>query len=212
MTTDWDIKPRGEGCGTCEGPFEDRQPYFTALMYNEQGYVRVDFCEDCWTAKKAETSAYSSWQGVFRVPAPPPEEPLKKENAESMLRRLMEDEDPSNQNVIYILAVMLERKRLLVERDVQRHDDGAMVRIYEHRKTGETFLVPDPRLNLGELESVQEEVVAMLGGPREQAEEDPGSEGDAGPAEEPASDVAAREQGPSPAGFKDGFYSNAPTE
>ena len=76
----------------------------------------------------------------------------------------METEDPANRNTIYILAVMLERRRILVERDVQTREDGVKVRVYEHRKTGETFLVPDPGLKLSELKSVQEVVVARLGG------------------------------------------------
>jgi hypothetical protein len=86
----------------------------------------------------------------------------------------MEDNDSEHRNVIYILAVMLERKRILVERDVQRDEGEITLRIYEHRETGESFLVPDPRLGFDALESLQEEVIAMLGGPRKKkaSEED----------------------------------------
>ena len=69
-----------------------------------------------------------------------------------------------NRNVIYILAVLLERKRILTERDVQTRDDDIVTRVYEHRQTGEVFLIPDPRLHLDQLEEVQKEVVLMLGG------------------------------------------------
>ena len=103
------------------------------------------------------------WRGVFRLPPPPPEEPLKKENAESLLRRFMEEEDPAKENAIYILAVMLERKRLLLEQALQLREDGTLIRVYEHRLTGESFLIPDPRLRLDEIESVQEEVAVLLG-------------------------------------------------
>jgi hypothetical protein len=141
----------------------------------------------------------SSWQGVYRVPPPEPEEPLKKETAESLLRRLMEDVEDAAAGVIYILAVMLERNRIFIERDVQPREDGTLLRIYEHKKTGETFLVPDPRLRLGELEEVQQRVVEMLGGP-------PKKPGDATEpdAAEPGGVTSAREAPPaaaaSPAG------------
>lgn len=164
MAQDWDIKQRGEACCKCGTPFEDRQTYFSNLVFDEEGYTRADYCETCWPDKAESTSPYSKWQGVFRMPPPEPEEALKKETAESLLRRLMEKEDESNRNVIYILAVMLERKRVLVERDVQTRDDGTMIRVYEHRKTGETFLISDPRLRLDQLEQVQQEVIEMLGG------------------------------------------------
>ena len=68
---------------------------------------------------------------------------------------------------------MLERKRILAERDIQTNENGTMVRVYEHRKTGETFLIPDPRLQLSQLEKVQEEVISMLGGPPKKAEASP---------------------------------------
>jgi hypothetical protein len=62
-----------------------------------------------------------------------------------------------------------------VERDVQTTDEGKMIRVYEHTKSGETFLVPDPRLQLDKLEEVQQEVIDMLGG-GSQGEEAPGDQ------------------------------------
>jgi hypothetical protein len=101
---------------------------------------------------------------VFKLPPPPAPEALKKETAASLLRELMENKDAANQNTIYILAIMLERRRVLAERDVQTRKDGVKIRVYEHRKTGETFLIPDPCLKLSQLNEIQEEVVARLGG------------------------------------------------
>jgi hypothetical protein len=171
MAQDWDIKSRADTCQACQGPFEDGSPYYSSLLFTEEeGYVRGDFCARCWPEKQAsEKRHYSAWQGVFRLPPPPAEEPLRKETAESLLRKLIEDDDRRRERVIYILGIMLERKRILVERDVQYHEDGGMTRIYEHRRTGETFLIRDPRLNVNELASVQEEVVQLLGGQADHA-------------------------------------------
>ena len=64
---------------------------------------------------------------------------------------------------------MLERQKRLKERAVQKTPEGKKLRIYEHKKTGETLMVIDPELKLNELERVQEEVVLLLGGaPRTQ--------------------------------------------
>ena len=165
MAQDWDIKPRSERCHGCETPFGDKQIYLSALAFGDEGYTRTDYCEKCWSGNIKSASPYSVWRGVFRIPPPQPEEPLKKETAESLLRSLMGKEDESKRNVMYILAVMLERKRILAERDVQTRDDGIMIRVYEHRGTGETFLVPDPQLHLDQLEQVQQEIAEMLGKP-----------------------------------------------
>lgn len=163
MAQDWDIKSRSEACSRCETPFVDEQKYYATLTYGQEGYSRADFCHTCWPEQKKSDNVYSIWQGVFKMPLPP-QEALRKETAESLLRKLMEDDDQTKINAMYILAVMLERKRILIERDVQIKDDGTKIRFYEHRQTGETFVVPDPALRLDELESVQEEVVIMLGG------------------------------------------------
>lgn len=162
MIQDWDIRPRGISCNKCSTLFEDKQAYHAVLTFGEQGYVRNDYCESCWAAGMDPGASYSRWQGIFRKPPAEPEAPLKKENAETLLRRIMDEGDPAKINVVYILAVMLERSRILVERAVQNRDDGVMVRVYEHRKTGETFMIPDPRLRLDQLQVVQLQVMNML--------------------------------------------------
>ena len=183
MAQDWDIKPRGEACRKCDVPFTDRQVYHAALVFGEEGYARADYCAGCWpTVEKSAAMPYSMWQGVFRMPPPPPEEPLKKETAESLLRKLIEEDDDSKANVIYILAVMLERKRLLVEKDVKKRPDGIWIRVYEHRKTGDTFVIADPRLRLDQIEEVQKEVMALLGSGNANAASSPG-ESPSAPAE-----------------------------
>ncbi len=165
MAQDWDIRTRSNLCSECEKLFENNEAYYSALVYGEEGYQRGDFCVGCWVGKEAELVPYSSWKGTFIIPPEVADnEPLKKETAESLLRRLIEDEEEKNAAVIYILVVMLERKKILVEKDVKIEEDGTMHRVYEHRKSGETFLILDPRLKLDRLEEVQMRVADMLGG------------------------------------------------
>jgi hypothetical protein len=189
MAQDWDIKSRSIACEACSAPFQDNQSYFSCLRFTEAGYLRGDFCAGCWDAKAPEEKAFSNWQGTFHVPPPKPDEPLKKETAETLLRRLVEDADPTQTSVIFILAVMLERKKLLEEKDA-RLVEGITVRVYEHRKTGETFVVNDPGLRLDQLEKVQQDVVTMLeggGAPAAPAAAD---------TTEPAAAVSARDGSP----------------
>jgi hypothetical protein len=181
MAQEWDIQARGDACSVCEKPFEDRQVCYSTLLFDAEGYRRMDVCETCCSREQPPNAVFSTWQGVYRLPPPGPEEPLKKETAESLLRRLIEAEDESQADVIYILAVMLERKRLLTEKDVQPHESGSLVRVYEHRKTGETFLISDPRLQLDQLEDVQQKVVAMLGGSDSPSPPEPQPAGEDGP-------------------------------
>lgn len=163
MSTDWNIQAPACTCTACQKPFADGDERCSLLQFGAEGYARHDYCTACWTEKE-RAGATGVWKGIFRPPPPPPAEALKKETAESLLRHMMETEDPKHGNAIYILAVMLERRRILVERDVQTRDDGVKIRVYEHKKTNETFFIPDPELKLAELTHVQEEVVLLLGG------------------------------------------------
>jgi len=163
----WSVRRCSKVCDQCEKEFADKEMIFSRLSFDKGEYVREDFCKACWNSND---SGLSSWKTQYLVPPPPIEEAVKKENAESLLRKLMAKENEEDLNAIFILTVMLERKKILVERDTQKTEDGRKLRVYEHRKTNESFAVIDPQLKLDELEQVQEEVVVLLGGRPRNAE------------------------------------------
>jgi hypothetical protein len=78
-----------------------------------------------------------------------------------LLRRLLAENNPANANAVYVLAVMLERKRVLKQVKTEQTDDRPVL-IYEHAKSGDVLIVPDARLRLDEIEHVQEEVSHLL--------------------------------------------------
>lgn len=162
MSQDWDIKSRSRVCAVSGKPFEDKATIYSSLSHGPEGYLRQDISEECWEQFSRE-HLISFWKSVYQAPPPPAEEPLKKETVETLLRQFMSREDYSQLDVVFILVVMLERKRILVERDVQRREDGVKIRIYEHKQTGEIFTVPDPELRLDQLAEVQTKVNELLG-------------------------------------------------
>jgi len=129
----------------------------------------------------------SHWQGVYEAP-PPVTEAIQKDTAETLLRKLIEQNDPQHAPAAYILAVMLERKRILkVKEQVVR--DGQRIFIYEHPKTGDVFTIADPNLRLDQLELVQRDVAALLEhglnppAPQSQENANPPAQPEAAPAE-----------------------------
>jgi len=164
--TEWNIQSRAHGCQACQRPFEDKQPYHTLLFDEKQEFHRLDVCETCWKDQYSQGAHdrkgfVSYWSGVYEAPPPAAPEPIQKENAESLLRRLIELNDPKFAAAGFILAVMLERKRLLkVKEQIVR--DGQRVFIYEQPKTGDIFTIPDPNLQLNQLDQVQKDVAELL--------------------------------------------------
>lgn len=166
MSQEWNIKSRGHVCSVCEKPLTDKSPVVSLLRDVKDGYERMDCHPECWKAFERDWEPFSSWEGVYLAPPPPDEkkEPLKKETADELLRHLISLDDPAMKNVVYVLAVMLERSKILIERDARPQEDETIIRVYENKKTGESFVVLDPRLRLENLAEVQQQVVALLSG------------------------------------------------
>src|ERR1043165_844814 len=145
--TEWNIQSRGNECESCGRPFTDKEVYHTLLFDERANFRRSDICQACWQKQYSQGARdrkgfVSYWQGVYEAP-PPRDEPIQKENAESLLRKLIELNDPQYIPAGYILAVMLERKRLLkVKEQVVR--DGKRVFIYEKPARGGLFTMVDP--------------------------------------------------------------------
>lgn len=163
--TEWNIQSRAHVCQACTRPFADKQPFHTVLFTERQGYERFDVCEPCWTVQYGQGATsrkgfISHWQGIFEIPPARPD-PIQRETAETLLRKLVELNDPRHGPACFILAVMLERKRVLKVKD-QVVTEGRRVFIYEHPGTGDVFTVPDPNLRLDQLDEVQRSVAHLL--------------------------------------------------
>ena len=164
---DWHFRSRSHQCNDCEAAFEDEQPYHTILFRGMENLERRDICPGCWdkTYKAApkKTEGYiSHWQGVYEVPPPPPPEAIQKDNAETLLKKMIEQNDPEHTEACFILAVMLERKRVIKNKDQVRQENGSRMLIYEHTKTGDVFTILDPALKLTDLGQVQAKVSELL--------------------------------------------------
>lgn len=162
---EWNIQTRAHACHACAQPFADQQTLHTLLFDARDAYERVDVCGACWSAQYGDGATsrkgfVSHWQGLFELPVPMPE-PIQKENAESLLRKLIERGDPRYEAAMFILAVMLERKRILKVRD-QLIQDGRRTFLYEHPRSGDLFTILDPCLHLDQLEAVQRDVAHLL--------------------------------------------------
>lgn len=171
---EWNIQSRAHACEACGKPFGDRQAYFTLLFDERAGLRRQDICAGCWSKDGSAVTNHegliSRWQGVYEAPPPRPVDPIQKDTAETLLRKLTDRNDPRHAPSAYILAVMLERKRLLKVKE-QLDQEGRRVFIYEHPRTGDIFTIADPGLRLDQLEQVQHDVAQLLehGLPEDQA-------------------------------------------
>ncbi|MBV9463425.1 MAG: hypothetical protein JO317_04270 [Verrucomicrobiae bacterium] len=166
MSDEWNIQSPGRHCAHTGKAFEAKEAIYTILSTGPEGFRREDVCEDAWQASGGEAirdkaGVVSFWRHLYIPPAPPPPDPLKKEDAESLLRAMLERNAPDEKEARYVLAVMLERKRIFKHRETLQGTGSVLV--YEHAKTGETFTIEDPHLKLDRIAEVQKKVISLLG-------------------------------------------------
>ncbi len=188
---DWNIHARAHACMKCAKEFSAGEicrsavsPFETVLVKTvfaerleeerlaaEAGektkphpeYVRLDFCDECWKSV-SKGDVISAWKSAYVPPETADVDPLKKASPETLLRSLLEGEEPENHlPAIYMLSVILERKRILVERAVRVSPSGRPVHVYEHRKSGDILLIEDPGFEREQIPEVQAEIERLLG-------------------------------------------------
>ena len=161
MQSDWTIQGRAEKCAATAREFHEGEYFYTLLFHDRDGFRREDLSEEAWQQRNDNIQPFSFWRSKYEPPPPPAPEALGRETAEDLLRRYMADGHAAHANARYILALMLERKRLLKQMSAEQTPEGKTL-IYEHAKTGEVFVIPDPQLRLDQLEHVQNEVAGLL--------------------------------------------------
>jgi hypothetical protein len=159
LPNDWAIKHRADVCAATQRRFEPGEYFYTLLFRDAEGFRREDLSEEGWQNRNENIQPFSFWKTKYE-PLPVESEPLAKENAEQLFRRLIAAENPQA-NACYVLAAMLERKRVLKQIKTENAEKGRLL-IYEHGTSGDVFIVPDPGLRLDELENVQNEVAQLL--------------------------------------------------
>jgi hypothetical protein len=189
--TEWNIQSRAHACQSCGQTFADKQHYHTLLFDERQQFRREDVCPTCWQTQFSQGASdrkgfISYWQGVYEAPPAAPPDPIQKDTAEILLRKLIELNDPQHGAAAFILAVMLERRRVLKVKE-QLMREGQRVFIYEQPRTGDIFSIADPDLQLDQLDAVQHDVASLL----EHGLNPPPAEGSAPPTAEAASPAEA---------------------
>ncbi len=179
LSNDWPIKHRADLCAVTHRAFDPGEQFYTLLFREGDGFRREDLSMDAWTSRNENIRPFSFWKSRYEPTTAAPPEPIGKESAEELLRRLLAQNNPAHANACYVLAAMLERKRVLKQVKSEQPDQDASfpladsgdaswkvtpppALIYEHVKTGDVFIIPEVQLHLGELDSVQAEVATLL--------------------------------------------------
>jgi len=165
---EWEIQKRSKVCHVCEREFAEGNVYHCTLRFEKGVPARRDICDTCWgpsiSEEAGEDEYISYWQSRIKPRlVQKKEDPIQRSIAEMLLRKYLHSSDDSHKNLCYVLALMLERKRDLVQRErTEDKQAGNKLIVYEHPKTGDSIIVVDPDLSLSEIDTVQKQVSSIL--------------------------------------------------
>jgi len=91
---EWHIQSRAHACQVSGRQFTDGETYHTVLRDTKSGFERIDLCAQAFRESGGEILSrpgiVSHWKGTYEAPPPVPPEAIRKDDAESLLRKLIE--------------------------------------------------------------------------------------------------------------------------
>ena len=188
MSAPYKLQRRARECMGCERPFDPDATIVSAIYESGEAFVRRDLCEECF---ENAAGSYSHW----RTRQPPPPEPrhtIDFDLALSFLERLIAEADPRRAGLVYVLTLLLSRKRRISIRQTQRLPEGELLTIvFPGPEDDITAQVRGPRLTAEDVTGLQAALSRLLGieVPEPEGESGSGSEGGTGGSEPPSTKV-----------------------
>jgi len=166
---DWEIQELSKFCLECKENFSQGADFYTFLSLTAENKMsRNDLCLKCAETLRSSWNArpdlYSCWQGKYSFETVEVKaQPLPYERFEAALRRYIVSQEARDQKFTYVLALLLERKKILIHREsIIKDEEKKNFLVYEHSQTGESFVVEDPRLSLSQVDEFQKELKDLL--------------------------------------------------
>ena len=163
---EWRLRPRAARCAACGAPFAPGASGHSLLLPTGAGELeRRDLCPACLAALPPATrdAAAAAWPfAVPRAAKRPAAEAGARPSAERVWRDLLAHGAPADAPALYVLSLLLERSRTLIERRVTADAAGRRVHLYESRASGDVAAVPEPDLAPEALPAIQRRVAELL--------------------------------------------------
>ena len=135
----WNITGCNKQCKGCNVQFQDGHIYHCHLSLGVDGPIREDYCQECWDKFNLESSEkISYWQGKFKSKTVVvKEEPIKESASKRLLKKWLNSPERLHQCFCYILALMLQRKKIFQPQPPLKEPGNKDKLVYEDKETGE---------------------------------------------------------------------------
>ena len=147
----WNISKISNSCYKSNDLFDDNETVISELVFENGILERRDYKYQCFNANN---QSLSSWKTIFKLQKPK-EEIIKKDSVEDLLRKKYRWK-VMIASILFSFLQLCWKEKSFNRKIIFFDDDNKKIRIYEHKKTNESFAIIDPQLSLNEIEPLKE--------------------------------------------------------
>jgi hypothetical protein len=156
MNKDWRITKGADSCHACGRSFTPEEDFYSVLFVEGEEPCRRDLCAACWQGRPGD--ALCVWQAK-RPPAAPPPPRAHIPALLDLFLELHEAGQPGNAAFLYVVALLLVRKRKL------KVEGEAEATLVLRRQAGDArYRVAVPAMTEEAIRETQERLIALLDG------------------------------------------------
>jgi hypothetical protein len=149
---DYHLRPLGKTCAVCERPFQAGERVHSVVVQKNDDLERRDISDACWESPPEGTIAH--WHCMVPEEKPKRSAQLDPDAMLAYFEQLVEDADPEQDKLKYVLALYLLQKRRLKLDGSSMSEAGELLQLSGSRGEG-PFEVPDQQLTEAEIIRLQ---------------------------------------------------------
>ena len=154
---DFEVERCSRHCATSGRALAEGETFYSVLQSSGGHLTRQDYSVEAWTGPPADAVAW--WKS--KIPFSDAKKP-KLAPSEVLLKLFAElEQDPSQADKRYVLALLLVRRRLLKIEESAEHDPAETLHLYCPRDDA-TFVVPIVMPNEARVSEIQDELSRLL--------------------------------------------------
>lgn len=160
-----EIPKRARVCFRGQESFAPGTEYYSLLIGQDDRYGRQDYCLACWSIFTSENESEAMrryWKGVVPVKSIQDKGNLSRDaRAMELLKETVQGDSMEGHFEAFVLALYLQRRKLLALRDEIEHD-GSWMNVYEDLASEEIICVKKIALQHIDAKRIQESLSQKL--------------------------------------------------
>jgi len=155
---DYEIQRCTRRCSVTERDLQPGEQFYSALFSEGAELVRLDYSVDAWSGPPQDAVGW--WKSRMPVAN---EKRMRWAPNDVMLEFVEQlEQQPDKQDMRYVLALLLVRRRVMRLEEKESDENGAEVLVLYCPRRETTYKVPESAPNESRIEEIQEELARLL--------------------------------------------------